>query len=110
MDAKPRLINQIRDHIRTLHYSYRTEQQYVSWIRHFIHFSGLRHPSTLGAPEVERFLTHLAIDRGVSASTQSQALSALLLSIQAGAESGSAVARRHRSREGVEAAAGRDVG
>lgn len=77
MDAKPRLLDQVRQRLRTLHYSYRTEQQYVFWVRRFILFHGKRHPSVLGAPEVETFLTHLAVRRLVSASTQSQALSAL---------------------------------
>lgn len=78
MDARPRLLDQVRDRLRALHYSYRTEQSYLFWIRRFILFSDRRHPSTMGGPEVERFLTHLAVDRNVSASTQSQALSALL--------------------------------
>jgi integron integrase len=78
MEAKPRLLDQVRQRLRTLHYSYRTEQQYVFWIRRFILFNGKRHPSTLGASEVEAFLTHLAVDRNVSASTQNQALAAIL--------------------------------
>jgi integron integrase len=78
MDARPRLLDQVRDRLRTLHYSYRTEQTYLFWIRHFIRFSDNRHPSTMAAPEIERFLTHLAVDRNVSASTQAQALSAVL--------------------------------
>jgi integron integrase len=78
MDARPRLLDLVRDRLRTRHYSYRTEQAYVFWIRRFVNFSGKRHPATLGGPEVEAFLTHLAVDRAVSASTQAQALSALL--------------------------------
>jgi integron integrase len=78
MDARPRLLDQVRDRLRTLHYSYRTEQSYLFWVRRFILYSDRRHPSTMGGPEVERFLTHLAVERGVSASTQSQALAALL--------------------------------
>jgi integron integrase len=78
MDARPRLLDQVRDRLRTLYYSYRTEQSYLDWIRRFILYSDRRHPSTIGGPEVERFLTHLAVERGVSASTQSQALAALL--------------------------------
>lgn len=78
MDAKPRLLDQVRQRLRTLHYSYRTERQYLFWIRRFILFSGKRHPATLGAAEVEAFLTHLAVDRNVSASTQNQALAAIL--------------------------------
>jgi len=78
MDAKPRLLDQVRSHLRTLHYSFRTEQQYLFWIRRFIVFHGKRHPSGMAAPEVEDFLTHLAVDRKVSASTQNQALAAIL--------------------------------
>jgi site-specific recombinase XerD len=78
MDARPRLLDQVRDRLRTLHYSYRTELAYVFWVRRFVLFSDKRHPSTMAGPEVERFLTHLAVDRGVSSSTQAQALSALL--------------------------------
>ncbi len=78
MDAKPRLLDRVRECLRLKHYSYRTEQQYVAWIRRFILFHGKRHPSTMGGAEVEAFLSHLATQRGVSASTQNQALSALL--------------------------------
>jgi Phage integrase, N-terminal SAM-like domain len=78
MDARPRLLDQVRDRLRTLHYSYRTEQSYLFWVRRFILYSDRRHPSTMGGPEVERFLTHLTVERGVSASTRSQALAALL--------------------------------
>ena len=82
MDAKPRLLDEVRQRLRTLHYSYRTEQQYLGWIRRFIHYSGRRHPATLGAAEVEAFLSHLAVTRNVSASTQNQALSAILFLYQ----------------------------
>jgi len=82
MDAQPRLLDQVRGHLRTLHYSYRTEQQYLFWIRRFILFHGKRHPLEMAAPEVEAFLTHLAVDRQVSASTQNQALAALLFLYQ----------------------------
>jgi hypothetical protein len=79
MDAqKPRLLDQVRERLRTVHYSYRTEQQYIYWIRRFIFHHGKRHPSGLGAEDVEAFLTHLAVQQQVSASTQSQALSAVL--------------------------------
>lgn len=76
--ASPRLFDQIRDRIRVKHYSLRTEQSYIGWARRFILFHGKRHPRDMGAPEVESFLSHLAIDRTVSASTQNQALAALL--------------------------------
>jgi integron integrase len=78
MDARPRLLDQVRDRLRTLHYSYRTEQQYLFWIKRFIVFHGKRHPSGMAAAEVEEFLSHLAVDRKVSASTQNQALAAIL--------------------------------
>lgn len=74
----PRLLDSVRDRIRFKHYSLRTEQAYVDWIRRFIYFFGKRHPSGLGAPEVETFLTDLAVAGKVSASTQNQAKSALL--------------------------------
>ena len=74
----PKLLDQVRDKIRVKHYSIRTETQYVQWIRRFILFHGKRHPKEMGAAEAEAFLTHLAVDGNVSASTQNQALSALL--------------------------------
>lgn len=75
---QPRLLDRVRAHIRTLHYSLRTEQTYVHWIKRYILFHGKRHPAEMGAPEVEAFLSSLAVERGVSASTQKQALAALL--------------------------------
>jgi len=75
---RPRLLDQVRDRIRRLSYSYRTEKTYVHWIRRFILFHGKRHPTDMGAEEVEAYLTHLAVKRRVSASTQNQALSAIL--------------------------------
>lgn len=78
MDAKPKLLVQVREKLRTRHYSYRTEQTYVGWIRRFILHYDKRHPAGISGPEVESFLTHLAVDRQVSASTQNQALSAIL--------------------------------
>ena len=78
MDAKPRLVDVVRERLRAKHYSHRTEQQYVEWIRRFILFNNKRHPRDLGAPDVERFLTHLAVERRVAASTQNQALAAIL--------------------------------
>ena len=74
----PRLLDQVRDRIRVKHYSIRTETQYLQWIKRFIFFHGKRHPGEMGAAEVEAFLTHLAVDGGVAAATQNQALSALL--------------------------------
>lgn len=78
MDAKPRLLELVRDKMRARHFSYRTEQAYVGWIKRFILYHGKRHPTDMGAPEVEAFLTHLAVERRVSASTQNQALGAIL--------------------------------
>ena len=76
--ARPRLLDQVRDRIRVKHYSIRTEQAYLGWIKRFILFHGKRHPLTLGAPDVERFLSHLAVEGKVAASTQNQALAAVL--------------------------------
>ena len=75
---KPRLLDRVRDAIRTRHYSRRTEKAYVHWIKRYIFFHGKRHPVEMGAPEVSAFLTSLAVAAKVAASTQSQALSALL--------------------------------
>lgn len=78
MNSPPKLLDLVRAVLRTEHYSPRTEEAYLHWIRRFVHFSGLRHPRDLGAPDVERFLTHLAVDGRVAAATQNQALAALL--------------------------------
>lgn len=72
------LLEQVRDQIRTLHYSIRTEEAYLKWVREFILFHGKRLPNEMGANEISRFLSHLARERNISASTQNQALSALL--------------------------------
>ena len=73
-----RLLERVRAKARTRRYSRRTEQAYVDWVRRFVKFHGRRHPSTMGEPEIAAFLTHLAVERRVSASTQNQALAALL--------------------------------
>jgi integron integrase len=73
-----KLLDQLSDTLRTRHYSYRTEQSYIDWVRRYILFHQKRHPATLGAEEIRAFLTHLATDRNVAASTQNQALSAVL--------------------------------
>ncbi len=75
---KPRLLDRVRHAIRTLHYSPRTEEAYVHWIRRFVFHNGVRHPAEMGADEVRGFLTHLAVTDRVSASTQNQAFNALL--------------------------------
>lgn len=78
-DARePRLLDQVRGRMRRLGMARRSEEAYVGWIRRFILANGKRHPRDMGAPEIERFLTHLAVKGKVSASTQNQALSALL--------------------------------
>jgi len=71
-------LNTIREKIRIKHYSYKTEKAYVEWAERFIRFHGIRHPAEMGRAEVESFLTHLAIEKQVSSSTQNQALHALL--------------------------------
>ncbi len=79
MEARPKkLLDQVRDTLRLKHYSYRTEESYVQWIRRYILFHNKRHPKEMGSAEVEAFLTHLAVQEHVAASTQNQALSALL--------------------------------
>ena len=83
----PRLLDRVRAAIRRRHYSDRTEETYVYWIRRFIYFSGKRHPAQMGEAEVTAFLNHLARERDVAASTQNQALAA------AGAGADGAVAR-----------------
>ena len=74
----PKLLDQVRERIRVKHYSLRTEEAYLHWIRRFIHFHGRKHPRQMAGPEVEAFLSHLATEGKVAASTQNQALSALL--------------------------------
>ncbi len=79
MNRRPeKLLPQVRAAIRAKNYSLRTERTYVSWVRRFILFHNKRHPREMGAPQIEAFLTHLAVDLNVAASTQNQALSALL--------------------------------
>jgi integron integrase len=77
-----KLLDLVRQTLRTKHYSYRTEQCYVAWIEHCLRFhrgpAGWQHPDVLGAADVERFLTHLAVERRASASTQNQALNAVV--------------------------------
>lgn len=78
LPSSPKLLDQVRGKIRLKHYSIRTEQAYVDWIKRFILHNGKKHPNELGAEEVEAFLTHLAVQGRVAASTQNQAKSALL--------------------------------
>jgi hypothetical protein len=76
--SKPRLFEQVRDQMRLHHYSLRTEETYLHWIKRYILFHGKRHPAEMGEQEITAFLTHLAVDKNVAASTQNQALAAVL--------------------------------
>lgn len=79
MRSKPKkLLDQVREQIRIKHYSIRTEDTYVSWIKRYIYFHKKRHPKDLGKPDIEAFLSHLALERRVAAATQNQAFNALL--------------------------------
>lgn len=78
MTQSPKLLDQVRDKLRVKHYAIRTEQSYVDWIKRYIYFHVKTHPKDLGAQDVEAFLTHLAVEGRVSASTQNQAKSAIL--------------------------------
>jgi integron integrase len=77
-DGKPKLLVQVRQQIRLRNYSIRTETVYAEWVKRYIRFHQYRHPQEMGAAEIEAFLTHLAVKRNVSGSTQNQALAALL--------------------------------
>ncbi|HUF31250.1 MAG TPA: integron integrase [Gemmatimonadaceae bacterium] len=77
-DRRLRLLERLRNRLRTRHYSHRTETAYCDWARRFILYHDRRHPTTMGEPEIAEFLTHLATDKHVSASTQNQALQAIL--------------------------------
>jgi hypothetical protein len=77
-DRKPKLLDRLREALRSRHYSRRTEQTYCQWVKRFIFFHNVRHPAEMAEPEMNAFLTHLAVKEKVSASTQTQALSALL--------------------------------
>jgi integron integrase len=81
--SPPRLLEQVRIAARTRHLSPRTEKAYVGWVRRFVKYHGMRHPRELNAPHVREFLEHLAVTDNVSASTQNQALSALLFLFRA---------------------------
>lgn len=78
MTQSPKLLDQVREKLRVKHYAIRTEQSYVDWIKRYIYFHDKTHPKDLGAQDVEAFLTHLAVEGRVSASTQNQAKSAIL--------------------------------
>lgn len=76
--GRGKLLSQVKVALRSRHYSVRTEKTYISWIKKFVRFHGLRHPVDMGEEEINEFLTYLAVKRNVSALTQNQALSALL--------------------------------
>src|SRR3990172_5157446 len=78
VQQKTKLLHSLRANLRLRHFSPRTEEAYVCWVRRFVRFQGLRHPREMGEREVVAFLTHLAVERHVSSSTQGQALAALL--------------------------------
>jgi hypothetical protein len=80
--ASPKLLDRVRWRLRVKHYSIRTEQAYVEWIRRFILFHCKRHPNEMGEREITQFLTHLAVQKHVAASTQNQAFAALLFLYQ----------------------------
>ncbi len=80
--SSPKLLDRVRWQLRVKHYSIRTEQAYVDWIRRYILFHGKRHPGEMGEEQITQFLTHLAVDKHVAASTQNQAFSALLFLYQ----------------------------
>ena len=74
----PKLLDKVRNRIRVKGYSIRTEKSYTSWIKRYIYFHGKKHPQEMGKPEIEAFLSHLAVIGNVAASTQNQAFNALL--------------------------------
>ncbi len=78
LPPKKRLLDQVRDRLRLKNYAYRTEKLYLYWIKQYILFHNKRHPNEMGGPEIEQFLAYLATTKKVVASTQNQALSALL--------------------------------
>jgi integron integrase len=80
--SKPKLLDRVRSHLRLNHYSIRTEQAYLDWVRRYILFPKKRHPEEMGEDEIAHFLTYLAAERNVAASTQNQAFSALLFLYQ----------------------------
>jgi integrase len=80
--SSPKLLDRVRWHLRVKHYSIRTEQAYVDWIRRYILFHRKRHPNEMGEKEITDFLTHLAVEKSVAASTQNQAFAALLFLYQ----------------------------
>jgi integron integrase len=78
VNKSPKLIDQVRHYLRVRHYAIKTEKTYVAWIKRYIYYHGKRHPKDMGVREIEAFLTHLAVNLNVAASTQNQAFNALL--------------------------------
>src|SRR5690349_19702058 len=78
LNKDKKLLDQLRDAIRAKHYSYRTEQTYIDWCKRYILYHGKRHPSEMGVSEIQEYITYLATHQQVAASTQNQALSAIL--------------------------------
>jgi integron integrase len=78
MSSQPKLLDQVRVVLRRRHYSYKTEKSYIHWIKRFVAFHDMKSPRDMGAPEIEAFLTHLAVRQHVAPSTQNQAFSALV--------------------------------
>jgi hypothetical protein len=91
---KPRLLDQVRAAIRARHYSRRTKKSYVAWIRRYIIFHGKRYPAEMGAEVIRRFLTALAVDRKVAASTQKPGAERPPVPLPGGSGAGSAVDRQ----------------
>jgi len=75
---EPKLLDQLRSAMRLKHYSYRTEQSYVQWVKRFILFHQKRHPKDMGATEIRQFLNHLAMEKNVAGSTKNQSLCAII--------------------------------
>lgn len=78
LNKQPKLLDQVRSAIRIRHYSIRTEKAYIQWIKRYIHFHNIRHPEEMGEKEINQFLSYLAEKEKVSASTQNQALCAIV--------------------------------
>ncbi len=87
-ETKPKLLDQMRYVLRKKHYKLRTEYSYISWVKRFLFFHNMRHPSDMGAPEIETFLTHLAVDHQVAASTQNPGPECPDLFVQTRAQAG----------------------
>ena len=78
MEIKKKLLDIVRDKVRVKHYSLSTERTYIHWIKHYIFYHNKKHPIEMAKPEIETFLTHLAVERKVSPTTQNEAFSAIL--------------------------------